>query len=213
MTLVSIIAEHPLSARYLSHVLERQGADFQTNTMDFASGLMLSPPDHLKAVCVIESPAWPRLSAYIGPSGSHPPLATAIAVTNPANSDSVCHLLAAGFKGFVSYDEVDEYLVRAIQSVGNDKLWVTRDVMERYLANQGTGQVSRRYMSTHLTPREALIAGLVAKARSNKEIAHELGISERTVKFHVSNIFQKIGVTCRASLCANWVPPRGASGL
>ena len=49
----------------------------------------------------------------------------------------------------------------------------------------------------HLTPRELVALRLMADGKSNKEIAGELGISERTVKTHLGHLFEKLGVTSR----------------
>jgi DNA-binding NarL/FixJ family response regulator len=48
-----------------------------------------------------------------------------------------------------------------------------------------------------LTPRETEVLGLVARGLGNKQVAQELGISEKTVKGHLGNIFQKLGVASR----------------
>ena len=48
-----------------------------------------------------------------------------------------------------------------------------------------------------LTPRESGVLQLLARGRSNKQIAATLGVSERTVKFHVSALFTKLGATNR----------------
>ena len=48
-----------------------------------------------------------------------------------------------------------------------------------------------------LTPRESSVLQLLARGRSNKQIAATLGVSDRTVKFHVSALFTKLGATNR----------------
>src|SRR5262249_53169408 len=53
-----------------------------------------------------------------------------------------------------------------------------------------------------LTPRELQVARLIAVGRSNKEIAAELVISQRTAENHVGRILTKLGVTCRAQVAA-----------
>jgi DNA-binding NarL/FixJ family response regulator len=61
-----------------------------------------------------------------------------------------------------------------------------------------------------LTERETEVLGLLSKGLANKQIAMELGISEHTVKFHVSSIYQKLGVSSRteavrAGLRSGWI--------
>jgi DNA-binding NarL/FixJ family response regulator len=57
-----------------------------------------------------------------------------------------------------------------------------------------------------LTPREDQVAMLVARGLSNKEVAHELGVCDGTVKLHVHNIMQKLGVRKRYAIISGHVP-------
>jgi DNA-binding NarL/FixJ family response regulator len=70
---------------------------------------------------------------------------------------------------------------------------VLRHVAERGRATQSGAAAA----SVTLTPRESGVLQLLARGRSNKQIAAELGVSERTVKFHVSTLFTKLGATNR----------------
>jgi len=72
---------------------------------------------------------------------------------------------------------------------------VTRKLLERVVGlAQGSGEGST---SGQLTPRETEILRLAAKGMSNKDIANALFLSVRTVKAHLTNIFNKMGVGCR----------------
>ncbi|MBI2956919.1 MAG: helix-turn-helix transcriptional regulator [Acidobacteria bacterium] len=62
-----------------------------------------------------------------------------------------------------------------------------------------------------LTKRERQVMEFLLRRFSNKEIAEIIGISERTVKFHVSNILTKLQVNSRDELAAKWVPYFGIS--
>lgn len=57
-----------------------------------------------------------------------------------------------------------------------------------------------------LTPREGEVFDLLLQALGNRQIARRLGITEETVKFHVSNILRKSGAVSRAELLARLVP-------
>jgi len=65
----------------------------------------------------------------------------------------------------------------------------------------------RSEWSNVLSPREREIAVLVARGLSNKEVARELGLSNGTVKIHLSSIFQKLGATSRYSLIVQGSSP------
>ena len=61
-----------------------------------------------------------------------------------------------------------------------------------------------RKMTARLTHREEEVLRLLVLGKANKEIANELGISPRTVKFHVGNLLQKFKVTSRLELLSFW---------
>lgn len=62
-------------------------------------------------------------------------------------------------------------------------------------------------LKSGLTRREAEIAGYVNKGLSNKEVGNALFVTEKTVKFHLTNIYKKLGVKSRAQLIV-WCAPR-----
>ena len=66
-----------------------------------------------------------------------------------------------------------------------------------YLAPAAAAKLAEGVTRVQLTPRERSTLQLIADGRSNKEIASELHISERTVKTHLGHLFDKLGVTSR----------------
>lgn len=62
-----------------------------------------------------------------------------------------------------------------------------------------------------LTPQESAVAALVALGRTNKEVAAELYVSVKTVQYHLTRIYAKLGVRSRSQLAAQWVPRAGAT--
>ena len=97
-----------------------------------------------------------------------------------------------------------------LATVGDGEIWAGRQVTEHLLSRALPSAVSEladaRFQ--RLTARESEIATQVAAGRSNKLIAAEYGISERTVKAHLSAIFEKLGVRDRVqlALAMNKVP-------
>lgn len=111
-------------------------------------------------------------------------------------------LLRLGVKGLLSSSEVSQHLARAVREVAAGGFWVPRAVLSRFVdatlakvrrpgRDAATGQLSRREREVH----ELLLDNF-----SNKEIARRLHMSERTVKFHVSNLLAKHRVKRRADL-------------
>ena len=110
-------------------------------------------------------------------------------------------LLGLGVKGLLGHAQLNDQLQHALQSIASGGYWVPRNLLSRFvdsvLAKTAHGGISS---GARLSRREKeVIQGLLDNL-SNKEIASRLNISERTVKFHVSNILQKYGVRRRADL-------------
>jgi DNA-binding NarL/FixJ family response regulator len=111
--------------------------------------------------------------------------------------------LEAGASGYCHAFASSEILGRVIDVVSDDGLWVGRSLMTRVLRGLQRGlagsPVAHRWDRT-LTPREREVAGRAASGDSNLAIAEALGITERTVKAHLTTIFEKLGVTDRLQL-------------
>ncbi len=76
-------------------------------------------------------------------------------------------------------------------------LWVVPDILEQYVRYASALSHHKAVRGDALTGRERRIIELVQRRMSNKEISSILGITESTVKFHLTNIFAKLGVNDR----------------
>jgi DNA-binding NarL/FixJ family response regulator len=106
--------------------------------------------------------------------------------------------IRAGATGYVLKGSPAQELVRAIRQVHAGQSFVSPAIGAK-LAQQVTGPPRSGGL---LTPRELAVLRLVAVGQSNRQIASSLGISERTVKFHVTAIFNKLGADNRAQAVA-----------
>lgn len=111
-------------------------------------------------------------------------------------------LLRLGVKGLLKYSEVDAHLARSLKEVARGGFWVPRNLLSRFVdSTLETRSVSKRFEhAAHLSRREKEVVELLLENLSNKEIASRLHMSERTAKFHVSNLLSKFGVKRRADL-------------
>ena len=110
-----------------------------------------------------------------------------------ARDDEIQSALDAGALGYLQKTAGREELLGALRRVAAGG---------RHLAPEIADRLAGLRLGPSVTLREREILALVARGRANKEIAGELGISEDTVKRHVSNILQKLGASDRAQATA-----------
>ena len=126
------------------------------------------------------------------------PRVRVIALTSFLDDDKLFPAVRAGAAGYLLKDVEPTKLVKAIRTVhaGEGLLHpaVAARLMEEVAAAPG------REAPGNLTPREREVVSLIARGLSNKRIALELGISEKTVKTHVSSILGKLGLTDRTQV-------------
>ncbi|GLV58131.1 hypothetical protein KDH_49650 [Dictyobacter sp. S3.2.2.5] len=104
--------------------------------------------------------------------------------------------LRAGADGFVLKDIAPDELVQAVRTVARGEMLVQSQLAGRLLSRFGRqGRGGAPYET--LTVRELEVLRLLARGMRNKEIAARLFVSERTVNFHLANIYQKLGVSGR----------------
>ena len=136
------------------------------------------------------------------------PKTKALMLTAALDEAMIFKSLKAGAKGYVSKDSSVSDLTKAIKAVHQGELWIERKLMSRFfdqeaMADSKGGNPHGR-TKEGLTPREREVLHFLATGCTNKEIAQDLFISEKTVKTHLSSIFRKLKVTRRlqAILCA-----------
>lgn len=121
-------------------------------------------------------------------------------------------LLNLGVRGIVTVSKVMEReLPWAVHAVMRGELWVKRSVIDEYVSQTNLYRTCLVPYSDRLTAREHQVISCIINGFSNKQISDVLHISERTAKFHVANIFQKMNVTSRSTLLSGLQCPHRAT--
>ena len=109
-----------------------------------------------------------------------------------------------GAKGVILKDSARQTLMQAIRTVYRGEMWMdprmSSALVDELSHMGGDTDVGSMRHENGLTERELEIVRLVASGYKNKEVGSSLSISERTVKTHLTNIFQKLGVRDRVGL-------------
>lgn len=169
----------------------------------------------------------PRASVYVIEAHSHRPVTEAyvaailekvskarlVVIAEKLSDQTAFPLLRQGVKGMLRYSEVSAYLPRTLKEVASGGFWVPRSLLSAFV--DSTLESVRRPRpappGVRMSRREQEVVELLMQNLSNKEIGSRLHMSERTAKFHVSNLLAKYGVQRRADLILLFVQAERAS--
>ncbi len=124
-----------------------------------------------------------------------------ILVTEGENEHDVVRAMRLGARGVVWKQSASALLLKSIRKVNAGEIWLDNHMTAEVIdAFKKTSDAGVRREKPLLSPREREIVQLVAQGFRNREIAEKLFISEQTVKNHLHNIFDKLGVSDRLEL-------------
>lgn len=200
-----IADDHPIFRDGLKRLLEAErGFKVVGEACDGVEAVALAK--QLKPEIVLLDLAMPRrpgLEALRELSGASLP-ARVVLLTAAAEKEQIVEALQLGARGVVLKDSATQILLKAIHAVMNGEYWVGRESVSnlvQYLRGLiDSSNAASRQKRYGLTPRELEIISAVVAGYANKEIAEHYKISEDTVKHHLSNIFDKLGVSTRLEL-------------
>jgi DNA-binding NarL/FixJ family response regulator len=124
--------------------------------------------------------------------------AAVVVLTMFEDDDSVFAAMRAGARGYLLKGAERDEIVRAIRAAAAGEAIFGREIAQRVIAHFAAGSGSTVTSFPSLTDREREVLELVAAGKGNATIAHELMISLKTVRNHVSNIFAKLQVSERS---------------
>ena len=127
--------------------------------------------------------------------GARQPRARVIVLTSFHDDERLLPAIQAGAAGYLLKNVEPRELARAVRAAHAGEALLDPSVAARLVETIATAPDERPH--DRLTPREREVLGLIGAGRSNKLIARELGISEKTVKAHVGQVLSKLGVSDR----------------
>ncbi len=208
------IFKHPGLVTTMEHLLTAAG--FKVLSLRFEHG---QDPDRYSsrgdgidiellphaAVFVLDAnSASPGAAALVERIRGRYPRARLLIIKETLKDEKVFPYLRLGVRGVVRYADVGNDLAKAVRAVAGGDFWVSREQLVRFVDWVLSAPA---YRCTPIEPgalsrRERDVLTSILNGLTNKEIASELNISERTVKFHVSHLLQKLGAQRRGDLIA-----------
>jgi two-component system, NarL family, response regulator YdfI len=144
----------------------------------------------------LEAPPDESMSAAIESGGV--PVTSVLVILTEDPENMAAEVLTSGARAILPRDATPEEIVVAIQAAAAGLVALHPDVFDFMLSRFRPGRQSELDPSSQiLTPREIEVLRMIAEGLGNKEIASRLGISDHTVKFHISSIFVKLGASSR----------------
>ncbi len=201
---IMIADDHPLFRDGLRKLLESE-AGFEVVGEAADGGEVARLADELKPDILLLDIAMPvsGMEALRELAKASAPVRT-ILLTAAVEKRQIVEALQIGARGVVLKEAATQLLFKSIRSVMAGQYWVGRDAVSdlvKYLRDlmpsSGESKVKKNF---GLTPREMEVVEAIVAGYTNKEIAEKFTISEQTVKHHLTNIFDKLGVFNRLEL-------------
>ncbi|MFQ5787668.1 MAG: LuxR C-terminal-related transcriptional regulator, partial [Thermodesulfobacteriota bacterium] len=164
--------------------------------------------EHMKPDVLLVDTALPKVEIlevleYINDNGVKTNL---ILLLHTLDENFVINAISSGVRGCITDTLNKELFIQAIRSVCEGEIWAERKVITRILSQfLPSRKVDTALFKPKLTKKEQEIVKLVIQSSSNKQISQKLFISQTTVKTHLSNIYNKLGVHNRHQLTVKFL--------
>lgn len=123
-----------------------------------------------------------------------------VLLTAELEEEQLVEALRLGVGGVVLKEMAPQMLLEAVREVHGGGSWLNKGSVSRVLSKLLEREEGAKEIAQVLTPREIEIVRMVARGLRNRAVAEQLAISEGTVKIHLHNIYQKLGVDGRLEL-------------
>lgn len=195
---ILVADDHPLFREALRHAVGRAIPDAAVVEADSVAALLEAAEQHPGAELLLldlNMPGAQGFSALVQMRAHYPTLPVVIisAMEDPA---VIRRSIGHGAAGFVPKSSSVDDMVEALQAVLDGDVWVPASVdIDASALEDAEADVASRLAS--LTPQQFRVLSMLSAGLLNKQIAFELGVSEATIKAHMTAIMQKLGATNR----------------
>lgn len=131
------------------------------------------------------------------------PTVKIILLTAAITPQKLIEALQTGVRGIILKNTLTDCMTKAVMSVASGDYWIAEKRVVNLVAALHDLEIEAarpQHRSYGLTPREMEVVGCIIEGCSNRDIAQQFSISEETIKRHLSNIFDKTGVSTRLEL-------------
>lgn len=210
MITIVVADDHAMVRRGIAHLLENE-PDFQVVGQAASGEEAVAMCAEVKPTIVVMDLSMPGMDGIESTRRvlENAPDTRVLMLTSFTDRDRIVGALDAGADGFLLKDSEPEDLVAGIHAVARGEAPLHPKAGRALLsarAERAAGEPSQ-----DLTAREREVLALVAAGFPNKRIARELGISEKTVKAHLTSVYRRVGVDDRTQ-AAIWAQTHGIVG-
>ena len=193
---IIIADDHPLFRAALQAAL-RQGMNnpeiHEAGSIASLQNVLEQVPDPDLILLDLHMPGAHGLSGLIFLRGNYPEIPVVI-VSASENQQVIQRAMQHGANGFIPKSSPLDVLKEAVAQVLDGEIWLP-DFMATLPTTTPTPDIEQKLAS--LTPQQFRVLGMISEGMLNKQIAYDLGVSEATIKAHVTAIFKKLGVRNR----------------
>jgi DNA-binding NarL/FixJ family response regulator len=206
-TNVLIADDHPIVLSGVRAELSRH-SDFEIVGEAVTTDEVLEQVDALRIDVIIldlNMPGTKAMDVIKRLKKTHPKIKILV-LTAHGDKGTALGVLRAGADGYVLKDEDPDIIPDAIYAVMNGKNWVSPSIVTFTI--ERAREIKLMPGLDLLTEKECEILRLIAQGMTTKDISARTGMAARTVEFHITNIYEKLGVNSRAS-AVHWATENG----
>jgi DNA-binding NarL/FixJ family response regulator len=209
---LTLVDDHPIVLQGLQRLFETQ-RDFRVvaccGSGDAALETVRSAhPDVL--VVDLRMPGRSGLDVLRAIAAEKLPCRTVL-LTAAITDGDIVEAVRLGVNGIIMKESPPDTLVECVRRVARGEQSIERDTLAKAFGRVSRREAAARDVGGTLTPREIELVKMVTQGLRNRAIAERLAISEGTVKIHLHNVYEKLGVDGRMELML-WAQERGVSG-